>query len=70
MNTKIAVSGKTIPYLNKDSKTYSKSGTRAGSHDHVQVKVEPRDHSNSAFNFNESEEEHSAKRPCVSSSLG
>ncbi|KAL5250321.1 hypothetical protein ACHWQZ_G016160 [Mnemiopsis leidyi] len=65
-----AVSGKTIPYLNKDSKTYGKSVSRGSSHDHVQVKVEPRDHSNSAFSFDETEEEHSAKRPCVGSSLG
>ncbi|XP_063687444.1 DNA-binding protein RFX2-like isoform X9 [Bolinopsis microptera] len=61
--------GKTIPYLNKDSKTYSKT-TRPGSHEHVQVKVEPRDHSNSAFNFDETEEEHTAKRPCVGNSMG
>ena len=66
---KVAVSGKTIPYLNKDSKTYSKT-TRPGSHEHVQVKVEPRDHSNSAFNFDETEEEHTAKRPCVGNSMG
>lgn len=53
--------GKTI------SKTYSK--TARSTSEHVQVKVEPRDHSNGAFSFDD-DEEHAAKRPCVSTSLG
>ena len=57
--------GKTIPYLNKDTKTYVKS-TRQ---DQVQVKIEPKEHSNSAFSFDEPDE-HSAKRACVAPSMG
>ena len=73
---KTDTSGKTIQYLTKEPvKTYGKSGgrddhVRGAPHDHVQVKIEPRDPGNSAFSFDDVSEEHVAKRPCVSTSLG
>ena len=60
-------------------KTYSKSVGRAGSsedhvrgssRDHVQVKIEPHESSNGAFSFDDVADEHVAKRPCVTTSLG
>ena len=58
----LSCTGKTIPYLNKDTKTYGKRP------DHVQVKIEPREVSSNAFAFDDTDDEHTSKRQCVAPS--